>query len=194
MAIFQRTLTAAVAAAALTGVFTASAWAQAEPQLPAAPVTAAAGHPGHAGHPAHRGKPADFAQFHAERNERLKTILQLQPQQEAAWEQYVKATTPAPRAERQAPRADLRTLTTPERLDLAQKMRAERTAKAEQRDKATRTFYRSLNPSQQKAFDALNVHALGKHHTGHGQRMGHPGHRHGPRHPAAPAAPQAPAA
>ena len=41
MAIFQRTLTAAVAAAALTGVFTASAWAQAEPQLPAAPVTAA---------------------------------------------------------------------------------------------------------------------------------------------------------
>lgn len=181
MAIFQRTLTAAVAAAALTGVFTASAWAQAEPQLPAAPVTAAAGHPGH------RGQPADFAKFHAERNERLKTILQLQPQQEAAWEQYVKATTPAPRA-------DLRKLTTPERLDLAQKMRAERTAKAEQRDKATRTFYRSLNPSQQKAFDVLNVHAVGKHHAGHGQRMGHPGHRHGPRHPAAPAAPQAPAA
>ncbi len=83
MAIFQRTLTAAVAAAALTGVFTASAWAQAEPQLPATPVTAAAGTA--AGHPAHRGQPADFAQFHAERNERLKTILQLQPQQEAAW-------------------------------------------------------------------------------------------------------------
>ena len=176
MAIFQRTLTAAVAAAALTGVFTASAWAQAEPQLPATPVAAAAGHP------AHRGQPADFAQFHAERNERLKTILQLQPQQEAAWEQYVKATTPAPRAERQAPRADLRKLTTPERLDLAQKMRKEHTAHAEQRDQATRSFYNSLNPSQQKAFDELTAHRPGKFHRGgQGERMGHqPGHPHGP--------------
>lgn len=196
MAIFQRTLTAAVAAAALTGVFTASAWAQAEPQLPNTQVTAPAGHPGHAGKHAHRGQPADFAKFHAERSERLKTILQIQPKQEAAWAQYVKATTPEPRAERKEPRPDLRKLTTPERLDMAQKMRAERNAKVEQRDKATRTFYSSLSASQQKAFDELNVHAMGKHRAGagHGPRMGQHDHRHGARHPAASAAPQGPAA
>ena len=194
MAIFQRTLTAAVAAAALTGVFTASAWAQAEPQLPNTQVTAPAGHPGHGGKDAHRGQPADFAKFHAERNDRLKTILQIQPKQEAAWEQYVKATKPEPRAERKEARPDLRKLTTPERLDLAQKMRTERNAKAEQRDKATRTFYSSLNASQQKAFDELNVRAMGKHRAGPDHRKDHRGHPHGPHHPAAHAAPPAPAA
>lgn len=170
---FQRTLTATVAAAALAGTFALSANAQ-----PAASAPAHA-----AGQHSPRHAAPDFAKFQAERTERLKTLLQIQPNQQAAWDKYAKAITPEPRTKAQGDRSDLRKLTTPERLDLAQKLRKERTAKAEQRDQATRSFYSSLNPSQQKAFDELTARHAGKHHAGPGgQRMdgkrGH--HGHGP--------------
>lgn len=178
MAIFQRTLTAAVAAAALAGTFAIQVHAQpAQPQ--AATATAAPAEV----QPRFRGQPADFAKLHAERTERLKTILQIQPNQEAAWDKYVKAITPEPRSQARAERPDLRTLTTPERLDLKQKLRKERMAKAEQREGATRSFYGSLNPSQQKAFDAMGAERRGMHKPGHGQRFDHkrgPHHGHGP--------------
>ena len=189
---FQGTLTAAIAVAALAGSFSLSASAQAvTPQGPAAQQTAP--------HHGHRAKPVDFAKFHAERADRLKTLLQLQPNQQAAWDKYVKATTPAPRAKPAGERPDLRKLSTPERLDLAQKLRKERAAHAEQRDQATRAFYSSLNSSQQKAFDVATVRQPGKHKAGPGARGHHghgPQHGHGPAaHPAAPtAAPVGPAA
>ncbi|MEG0717267.1 MAG: Spy/CpxP family protein refolding chaperone [Comamonas sp.] len=173
---FQRTLTATLAAAALAGTFALSANAQPAQPAASAPVHAAGQHsPRHAA--------PDFAKFQAERTERLKTLLQIQPNQQAAWDKYAKAITPEPRTKTQGDRSDLRKLTTPERLDLAQKLRKERTAKAEQRDQATRSFYSSLNPSQQKAFDELTARHAGKHHAGPGgQRMdgkrGH--HGHGP--------------
>ncbi|MDH1764124.1 Spy/CpxP family protein refolding chaperone [Comamonas aquatica] len=171
MALFQRSLTAAVAAAALAGAFALPASAQ-----PAAPTAGPA-----ATAPAARHQAPDFAKRHAERTERMKTLLQLQPNQQAAWDKYVQATTPQPRPAADE-RPDLRKLTTPERLDLAQKMRKEHTAHAEQRDQATRSFYNSLNASQQKAFDELTAHRPGKFHRGgQGERMGHqPGHPHGP--------------
>ena len=103
--------------------------------------------------------------------EHLKTVLQIQPAQQAAWDSYVKAMEPRPRAKQQSERPDLRKLTTPERLDLAQQLRKERNAQAERRDQATRSFYASLTPSQQKAFDAISA-----------QRHGRPGMRQpGPR-------------
>lgn len=166
---FQRTLTAALAATALVGAFSLSAQAQTAPApTAAAPQAAAAQH-------GTRAKPVDFAQRHAQRSEHLKTILQLQPNQQAAWDKYVQSTTPTPRAKPSADRVDVRKLTTPERLDLAQKLRKERTAKAEQREQATRSFYASLNASQQKAFDAVTAHHPRPHHKAgqRGQRMGH---------------------
>ncbi|MGN1056787.1 MAG: Spy/CpxP family protein refolding chaperone [Comamonas sp.] len=191
---FQRTLATAIAAAALLG--TAALSAHAQPQPAAAPhQAAAAAHGPRAGH-------IDFAKIRAERTEHLKTVLQIQPSQQGAWDAYVKAITPAPRAKADgSTRPDLRKLTTPERLDLAQKLRKERTAKAEQREQATRSFYASLNPSQQKAFDAISAQRHGKpgmHKAGHGKRSDGPRgmHRgHGPagHHPAT-AAPVAPAA
>lgn len=193
MAIFQRTLTAAVAAAALAGSFALSAQAQPAPAQPAAAAAHAA--PQHA--PRH-AQAVDLAKVHAERSERLKTLLQLQPNQQAAWDQYVKATTPQPRAKPQGERKDLRQLTTPERLDLAQQLRKERTAKVEQREQATRSFYSSLNPSQQKAFDTLSAHQPDAK-RGHGKHFAQPrgphhGHGHPGQHRAAPSAPAAPAA
>lgn len=179
---FQRTLTTAFAAAALAGSFSLAANAQPAP-APSATTSHAAAHHGQ------RAKPVDLAQRHADRSERLKTILQLQPNQQAAWAQYVQATTPAHRARAAGERPDLRKLTTPERLDLAQNLRKERTAQAEQREQATRSFYASLSTSQQKAFDTLTVRHAGPHKAGGGaHRMGqrhghadghsgHPGHR-----------------
>lgn len=163
MAIFQRTLTAA----ALAGTFAIQAHAQpAQPQATAATAATAQAQPRFRGQP-----PADFAKLHAARTEQLKTILQIQPNQEAAWDKYVKAITPEPRNLANAERPDLRNMTTPERLDLKQKLRTERMAKVVQREQATLSFYNSLSSSQQKAFDALNAERRGMHKAGNGQRF-----------------------
>ena len=179
---FQRTFATAIAAATLLG--TAAFSAHAQPQTAAAPAAQTA--PAHA----HNAQKVDLAQRHAQRMDHLKTVLQIQPSQQAAWDKYVKAITPEPRAkaDRQQ-RPDLRKLSTPERLDLAQQLRKERNAKAEQREQATRSFYASLNPSQQKAFDAISAQRhskSAKHKEGHGKRLDD--HR-GPRHHGAIAAP-----
>ena len=174
---FQRTLTATVAATALLGSLAFSANAQQQP-APQTPTATAAPAPHAHGH---RAEKKDFAKAHAERAERLKTLLQLQPNQQAAFDQYVKATTPEPRnkADKEQ-RADLRKLTTPERLDLAQKLRKERTAKAEQREQATRSFYSSLNASQKKVFDEVSARGHGKHKAGpHKHGDAKRGHSHG---------------
>lgn len=193
---FQRTLTAAFAAAALAGSFAISANAQTAP-VPSTAAPAAHATSQHGPRATH-GQTHDVAKRHAQRNEHLKTILQLQPNQQAAWDQYVKATTHEPRAKHEGQRPDLRKLSTPQRLDLAQKMRQERMAKAEQREQATRTFYSSLSASQQKAFDTVTAHRHGQpgmHKAGFGKRMegAHgPHHGHGRAgHPAAPVAPAA---
>lgn len=197
---FQKSFAAAITAAALLGSAAFSAHAQ--PQAPAAaPAHSASAHAEHGAHGPRAAK-VDFAKFHTERLDKLKTILQIQPNQQAAWDAYAKAITPEPRTKPQGQRPDLRKLTTPERLDLAQQLRKERTAKADQRDQATRSFYASLNPAQQKAFDTLPTARQGKHGAhpaGPGKRADGPrGHQHGHgpagKHPAHPAPHAAPAA
>lgn len=176
---FQRTLTATLAAAALLGTAAFHANAQTETPAVAAPAQVAPA-PGHHGP---RAPKVDLAKLHAQHMEHLKTLLQIQPSQQAAWDKYAKAMEPQPRAKAQGERPDLRKLTTPERLDLAQKLRKERMARAEQRDQATRAFYSSLNPSQQQAFDLLQTEHLrkgGMHKKGgHGKRFDGP-RGHGP--------------
>lgn len=167
MALLQRTLIAAATATVLAGSFTLPVWAQNAPAP--APVTAQAPHKAPHAH-------MDRAAMHAKRMEKLKPLLQLTPAQEGAWNKYVEATRPA---ERKGPRMDREAwskLTTPQRIELAQTHRKERAAAAEQRESATKAFYATLNPAQQKAFDAATpMHGHGMHPGGHRHHGGKPG-------------------
>lgn len=169
---------------AATGAF---AVAQGTPPAAGAPAATTAeraapqprmGEPG-----AQRGARPDRAEMarkmqehHARREAELKTRLQLTAQQEGAWTAFTAAMKPTPRA--QGPRfdrAEFAQLTTPQRLDRMQQLKAERDARMAKRADATRTFYAQLNPSQQKVFDLETARG----HRGHG---GHGGPRggHGP--------------
>jgi hypothetical protein len=119
----------------------------------------------------------------AEHQARLKASLQLTPQQEPAWNAFVARMQP-PQRPAQAPmdREAWRKLTTPERLDRMDAMKAERDRAMTQRHDAIRSFYAQLNPAQQKAFDAQQpaFGPRGEHgpHRGHEHRQGGP--RQGP--------------
>lgn len=88
----------------------------------------------------------------------LHASLKLTPTQAPAWDAFHTAVKPPVRAaqpEREdGPRGDWAKLKTPDRLDRLRAWRQERETAATQRDEATRTFYATLNPEQQKTFDA----------------------------------------
>lgn len=133
-----------------------------------------------------------MAAHHTHRIEQLKTLLQLQPHQQAALERFAAATAPQARtaqagektADKATPSAtkNHQPLTTPERLDRA----AQRRAAQQQRDDATRTFYAALTPAQQKVFDHIAAQherrgrgkAHGKAHRPHANSHHHPGAHH----------------
>lgn len=91
---------------------------------------------------------------HTEHQAQLKSALKITDSQETAWNAYVAATAPNPPAG--APgmaREDWSQLTTPQRLDKMQALRAERDAAMAKRIEAVKTFYAALTPEQQKVFD-----------------------------------------
>ena len=108
----------------------------------------------------------------------LKAKLQLAPEQEAAWAAFAAATQPPKLTH--PDRAEMAKLTTPQRLDRMQALKAERDAAMARRMDATRAFYAALTPQQQQVFDAETRHH-GPHggHGGHGGRGGQRGHGHG---------------
>jgi uncharacterized membrane protein len=129
----------------------------------------------------------------AERQAQLKETLKITPAQEAAWTAFVARTAPEPRMARSQSREDWAKLTTPQRLDKMQALKAERNARMDKRIDATKSFYAALTPEQQKVFDTQRhggfqragmkgergMHGergmMGKHgHGGHGghHRMG----------------------
>lgn len=119
---------------------------------------------------------------HAEHQAQLKSALKITASQEAAWNAYVAGTAPNPPAG--APgmaREDWSQLTTPQRLDKMQALRAERDAAMAKRIEAVKTFYAALTPEQQKVFDT-QAHG-GFHRAGMkgehrmGGKGGHGGHR-----------------
>jgi hypothetical protein len=75
-------------------------------------------------------------------------------------------------------------MTTPQRLDMIQARMADRTAAFNRRADATRTFYATLTPEQQKTFDTETLQFGMRGHEGMQGREGRG--RHMP-----PAAPQA---
>ena len=127
-------------------------------------------------------KPGDMQerrQAHmAQRVNALKAQLKLTPEQEPAWNAFVARTQPpqqgpAPRMNRE----DWSKLTTPERLDKMQALKAERDAHMAQRNDAIRSFYGSLNADQKKVFDdrfAQGFQRAGMRHKGHPGGHPHP--------------------
>ena len=174
MAIFQRTLTATAAAATIFAALAMPTWAQTSAAPATATTTAvepAARAPGHhpRDHAAHEKRMAEKAQ-------KFQAALQLTDAQQAGWNSYREAIKPAPRGKRMDCESFAK-LTTPQRIDLMQQKRAERNAQADRRAQATKTFYATLTPAQQKTFDAETLrhgHHHGKRHGPHGE------HRHAP--------------
>lgn len=114
------------------------------------------------------------AERHAQHLTGLKSKLNLQAAQEPAWNTFTQSMQHPARTARPE-RASFEKMTTPERLDHMQAIKAERDARMQQRAEATRTFYASLNPDQKQVFDketgrmmkGFGMHAM-KHHGGHG--------------------------
>lgn len=143
-------------------------------QTPASPAQAGAG----MSH-MQRHDPAKMQAMMAKRQAELKAKLGITPAQEPAWSSYSAAMQPPAdfkRGDRQAMRAELDKLPTPERIDKMRAMRAERMAKMnaemDKRGAATKSLYAVLSPEQQKTFDAQRA----LHRPGHGEG-GH--RRHG---------------
>jgi Spy/CpxP family protein refolding chaperone len=151
----QRTLIAAALATAFVGI-SATAIAQnasIPPEL-------------HAQHMAQRGTPGagamdparmaerqkKMSERHAARMAQLKTELKISTAQEPAWNAFVARTAHEPRQPRAA--EDWSQLTTPQRLDKMQALKAERDAEMSKRIDATKGLYAALTPEQQKVFDA----------------------------------------
>jgi len=91
------------------------------------------------------------------RAQRLRDVLQLRPDQDRALKAYVEATSPKPfvikKEEARDGDKDAAPPSTLERLDHMAKAADAMKARAE----ATRAFYLSLSPSQQKTFDVLDL-------------------------------------
>ena len=127
---------------------------------------------------------ARMQQKMAERQAAFKTELKLTPEQEPAWNAFVARTQPQARPARDHTREDWSKLTTPQRLDKMQALKAERDAAMAKRTEAIKSFYSALNADQQKVFDSKFMsgyqragmrgeHGQHRHHGGH-QRMGGP--------------------
>jgi len=159
--------------------FAASAQTTTPPVAPAATEPGAAASTQQAPHMRH-GDPAQrmekMKEVRAKRLADLKTKLQLNAAQESAWSSFAAARQPSePRAQR-PDRDAFAKMTTPQRLDLMKERQASRAMAFERRADATRSFYATLSPAQQKTFDAetLKMGPRGPHNGPHGHR-GHPG-------------------
>ena len=173
------------AATAVVAALALPVLAQQPPAAPSAPTANAAAaaqegrhHAGerHQGHKAggkHHGNRAEYrAEYRAKRLAALKSELKLTAAQEPAWTAYTTALQPGERPAR-LDRQGMEQLTTPERIDRMRALRAQHAAEADRRGEATKAFYATLTPEQQKTFDAQAHHphrgakgAKHRHHRG----------------------------
>jgi periplasmic protein CpxP/Spy len=119
------------------------------------------------------------------RQTELKAKLKITPAQESAWTTFTAAMQPPAggmMGMRHDPKvkAEMDKLTTPERIDKMQAMRAERMktmgAEMEKRGAATKALYAVLSTEQKAVFDAVAMHGgrhgMGGEHGGRGERGG----------------------
>ena len=159
--IFQHRL----AATALLAAMALPVLAQQPPTAPPAAAKASDGQRGHRHH-------GDHAQRHARHLAELKGQLQLTAAQEPTWAAFTAALQPGERPARLDGQG-MDQLTTPERIDRMRALRAQHAAEADRRGEATKAFYATLTPEQQKTFDAQAHHphrgakgAKHRHHRG----------------------------
>ncbi|QNP58433.1 Spy/CpxP family protein refolding chaperone [Paenacidovorax monticola] len=167
MALFPHRLTSTAAATALLAALALPALAQpAAAPAPAASATSEARHGR-----MHEMRKDRMAKHAAE----LKAKLQLTPAQEGAWTTFTEAMKPQ-QGNARLDFQDLRSLSTPERIDRMRAMRAQRAAEADRRGEATKAFYAQLSPAQQKTFDEQSMHMMGRmHRMEHRHEGGHHG-------------------
>ena len=87
----------------------------------------------------------------------LKDKLKLNPQQEATWNSFARASKAGMYSmggDRKATRGEFEKLKTPPRLDKRLAMSDIRRAKMLERSRATKAFYAQLSPQQKAVFDA----------------------------------------
>jgi Spy/CpxP family protein refolding chaperone len=123
---------------------------------------------------------ARMGERHAKHMADLKVRLQISPAQESVWTAFAASMQPSarPKVDRDQFRAEMEKLTTPERIDKMQALKAQRDATMTQRANAVKTFYAALTPAQQKVFDLESLRhgrmgQRGGHHDGQGMGMGH---------------------
>jgi Spy/CpxP family protein refolding chaperone len=138
--------------------------------------------PGAAPPPAGAEPRADGMREHAEaRAKALHDILNLRPDQDAAFQALQAAMRPSERMGDRHDKGAMEGLTTPERLDRMAARMADRQAAFQRRADAIKQFYAVLSPEQQRAFDALPGLIGGDRHGRHGPGgPGGPGHSDGP--------------
>jgi Spy/CpxP family protein refolding chaperone len=116
--------------------------------------------------------PAKMQAMMDKRNAVLKANLKLTTAQEGAWTTYTAAMKPpADMLAKRAAHEELAKLPTPERIDKMKALRSQHmgdmTAEMDKRGEATKAFYATLTPEQQKVFDASAMRKPGA-----GGRMG----------------------
>ena len=112
---------------------------------------------------------------HMQHLDKLKAKLNLQASQEPAWNTFTQSMQPPARMARPE-RASMEKMTTPERLDMMQAMKAQRDAQMQKRTEATKAFYTTLSTEQKQVFDketARKMKRSGMHGTKHESGRGH---------------------
>jgi hypothetical protein len=94
----------------------------------------------------------------------LHTILNIRPDQEAAFSAFEASMTPPPREEKMKhDHAAMTAMTTPQKLDMMQARMTKHLERMQTRIAAVKTFYAALSPQQQQVFDALHrMHGGGR--------------------------------
>lgn len=108
----------------------------------------------------------------------LHDVLNIRPDQEAAFKTFLEAQRPPPPPEGAGPErehGEMARLTTPERLDRMAARMAEHQAHFRRHADAVKAFYAVLSPDQKRAFDALPG-LKGGEGPGFGPPPGGPGH------------------
>ena len=116
--------------------------------------------------------PAKMKERMAKHQAELKANLKLTPAQEGTWTTFTASMQPPANRPPRPSREEFEKLTTPQRIDRMQAMKADRDARMAQHASATKTFYAALTPEQQKVFDANTMRGHHGHRGEHGGPKG----------------------
>jgi len=134
---------------------------------------AARGHHGVRAQCGHQMMDQGMGAMHSVRWAAVKKQLQLTPEQDPAWNQWLESTKPMDGMGHPAmKKADWATLSMPQRLDKMRTLHEEHSQRMAQalarHTEATKTFYAALTEAQQKTLDeATLTHMFGEAHRGY---------------------------